>query len=91
MLNCYAKSPNFTVKTSYIEEYSQFLVKNGLAARLEVADDDSQLSNILNKFLQMFLQAIKFLSHFTNSSFSIKYKLKQNGLKTFLCQIYSIC
>lgn len=74
----------------FTQEYSQFLVKNGLAARLEIADDDSQLSNILNKFLQVFLQAIKFFSHFNKCSFSNKYKWKSHYLKTFLCHIYTI-
>ena len=46
-----------------MEDDSQFLVEYCLAAGLEVADDDSQLSNILDKFLQMLLQIIKFFSH----------------------------
>lgn len=43
---------------------SQFLVQSCLATRLKVADDDAQLSNVLDKFLQMLLQIVKFFSHY---------------------------
>lgn len=51
------------VMMSRIKYDSQFLVQTGLAARLEVANNDPQLSNILDKFLQMLLQVVKSLRH----------------------------
>lgn len=53
-----------SLKTLSVKHDSQFLVESCLAAGLEVADDDSQLSNILDKFLQMLLQVIEFFGHF---------------------------
>lgn len=55
--------------------HSQFLVEDGLAARLEVTDDDPQLANVLYELLQVFLQAVEFFSHFDNSWFGVR----QNG------------
>lgn len=54
-----------TVALSSIQPDSQFLVEDCLTAGLEVADDDSQLSDILDKFLQMFLKVVEFFSHIT--------------------------
>lgn len=52
------------VLSSWVKHDSQFLVETGLAARLEVAYYDPQLSNILDKFLQMLLQVVELFRHF---------------------------
>lgn len=42
---------------------SQFLAEPGLAAGLEVADDDAELPNVLHELLQVLLQVVKLLRH----------------------------
>lgn len=41
----------------------QFLVEPGLAAGLEVADDDPELPDVLHELLQMLLQVVELLRH----------------------------
>lgn len=43
--------------------YSQLLVEPGLAARLEVADDNAELPDVLHELLQVLLQVVKLLCH----------------------------
>lgn len=48
---------------SVMMQSSQFLVQSCLATRLKVADDDSELPYVLDEFLQVLLQVVKFFSH----------------------------
>ena len=43
--------------------HSQLLVEPGLAAGLEVADDDAELPDVLHELLQVLLQVVELLSH----------------------------
>jgi len=43
--------------------HSQLLVEPRLAAGLEVADDDPQLSNVLDEFLQVLFEVVEFFRH----------------------------
>lgn len=47
----------------YYPQDSQLLIEASLAARLEVAHDDPQLSYVLHELLQVLLQVIKLLRH----------------------------
>lgn len=44
-------------------EASQLLVEAGLAAGLEVADDDAELPDVLHELLQVLLQRVELLRH----------------------------
>lgn len=54
---------NLSGGSSKVKHISQFLVESCLAARLKVAHDDSQLSNILDKLLQVFFEVIELFRH----------------------------
>lgn len=43
--------------------HSQLLVEPGLAAGLEVTDNDAELPDVLHKLLQVFLQVVELLRH----------------------------
>lgn len=43
--------------------HAQLLVEPGLAARLEVADDDAELPDVLHELLQVLLQVVELLRH----------------------------
>lgn len=59
----------------------QFLIESCLAARLKIADDNSQLPYIFDKFLKMLFKIVKLLRHVEKK---YNYTLRRNNNKTFI-------
>lgn len=57
----------------------QFLIESCLAARLKIADDNSQLSYIFDKFLKMLFKIVKLLGH---AETKYNYTWRRNYNKT---------